>query len=95
MAGLYQQYKMNVDALDRLPIGTTISFFKDGKERYLRKIRTNDSFPYPWYSTETGQTIPSKRVPAEWSVLPGCGQANNIAQQKRQTRDKFRARYQY
>lgn len=88
-------YNNNKKSLIALPIGTTIYFFWNGKERYLRKIRPTERYPYYWYSMEFGTSIPDEKIPSDWRVMQFYGLANNNAQRDVHRRDKYCARYQY
>ena len=55
--------------LDSLPVGTTIRFVRNGKEQYLRKIRTNARYWSPWYDPVKGESVNPNTVPREWQVL--------------------------
>lgn len=95
MVETYYEHRQNVMTLNQLPIGTTIFFFKNGKERYLKKIRPNKHFPNPWYSAETGFTFRSERIPSDWKVLTIGRTAINNAQKNTRTGDKFYRKFRY
>lgn len=59
----------DIRELEALPVGTTIYFFWNGKERYLRKIRTSERYPLPWYSREYDHCVQSRDVPSGWQVM--------------------------
>jgi len=91
----YKEHRMNVMALNKLPTGTVIYFYKNGKERYLKKILPNKMYKYPWYSAETGYSFPSERIPSDWRIMATPHHTINNAQKVMTTRDKFRARFRY
>ena len=90
----YAMHRRAIKLLEDLPVGTTIYFLQNGKERYLRKIRPTAAYPHPWYSMEYGTSIPDNKVPSGWSVMY-LGQANNNAQRRKPKCEKYRANYRY
>lgn len=55
--------------LNSLPVGTTIRFVSNGKERYLRKIRTTERYWSPWYDPIRGESVKETSIPKNWDIL--------------------------
>jgi len=55
--------------LSDLPVGTTIFFLYNGKERYLRKAYRRNSRETGWYSREMDDFVPDYKVPSNWRVM--------------------------
>ena len=56
-------------SLASLPYGTTIRFFSNGKERYIRKIRPGGRYWSSWYDPVRCESVKETSIPRNWDIL--------------------------